>query len=403
MRGNDGVTVTGQTFITAGEASAPRPPREHIEMKNITIEKDNDGIALATIDMPGRPFNVFSADMMDDLETLIDSIEHDRELAGVVLTSGKSAFMAGADLAMVRGFTSLRFEHGAAEIRRIVSRLTYLLRRLEQVSVPTVAAINGLALGGGLELAMACHHRIAAEGAAPCLGLPEILLGLLPGAGGTQRLPRLVGPTLGARMLLDGRPITAADALTGGLVDALAEPGSLVERARSFVREAAAGARWDRPDWQAPADADGLLGTDGLARLWALSWIESEVSHLYPAVDAICRCLLDGYDKAIETGIEVEIDNFMPLMLDPVAGNMVRTLFLSKTAAPKRAAKRLGAGDVVVKRLAVAGDEGAASRIARRFEITDDVNGADAVIAIPRRRRKSPPAPPTRRHVHSPS
>ena len=126
-----------------------------------------DGIGVATLDMPGRPFNVFSDDMIDELDALTTTIEQARGLKGVVVTSGKDAFMAGADLAMVRGFTTLRFEHDAATIRRSFSRLSYLLRRFEKLTVPTVAAVNGLALGGGLEFAMACHHRVAAHGEVP--------------------------------------------------------------------------------------------------------------------------------------------------------------------------------------------------------------------------------------------
>ena len=151
-------------------------------LRNLRLDIDDDGIAVALIDMPGRPFNVFSDDMIDDLAALIALIENSRALKAVVIASGKDAFMAGADLSMVQGFTTLRFKHTPAEIRRVFSRLTYTLRKLERVRVPTVAAVNGLALGGGLELAMACHYRLAAQGSTPCLGLPEVLLGLLPGA-----------------------------------------------------------------------------------------------------------------------------------------------------------------------------------------------------------------------------
>ncbi len=350
-------------------------------MDNISFEIDAAGIGVATLDMPGRPFNVFSDDMIDELTALIERIENDGDLNGVVVASGKEAFMAGADLAMVRGFTTLRFAAGEDEIRRTFSRLSYTLRRLERLNVPTIAAVNGLALGGGLELAMACHHRVCAKIAAPCLGLPEILLGLLPGAGGTQRLPRLTGPAYAARMLLDGQPVTPAAALEAGLVDHLAEPAQLLDSARAVARNARAGARWDHDGWQAPADDEGVLdGADAIERLAQSGWVDAEVTHLYPAFAAIAHCLVDGRGLPIDDAIEVEVDNFLPLMLDPVAGNMVRTSFLSRTAAPKRAAARLGKPEAPVRRVAVNGGADLPDRFARRVEQVEEAREADCAL-----------------------
>ena len=353
------------------------------ELRNLRFEVAADGIGLALINMPGRPFNVFSDDMIDDLAALITRIENDTTLQAVVIASGKDSFMAGADLAMVQGFTNLRFERTAAEIRRVFSRLTYTLRRLERVGVPTVAAVNGLALGGGLELAMACHFRIAAQGTTPCLGLPEVLLGLLPGAGGTQRLPRLTSPAFAARMLLGGQPVTPATALEAGLVDALADASTLNAAAHEMARHALAGARWDKHGWRAPADAEQLLsGADALDKLLALTCTGPHVAHLYPAVGAIIQCLRDGYHRDIDGGIEVAIDHFLPLMLDAVAGNMVHTTFLSKTAAPKRAAARLHGAQASVARIAISGLEAVPARLARRFEVVADAHAADANLVF---------------------
>ncbi len=350
-------------------------------LRNLRLDIDDDGIAVALIDMPGRPFNVFSDDMIDDLAALIALIENSRALKAVVIASGKDAFMAGADLSMVQGFTTLRFKHTPAEIRRVFSRLTYTLRKLERVRVPTVAAVNGLALGGGLELAMACHYRLAAQGSTPCLGLPEVLLGLLPGAGGTQRLPRLTSPSFAAHMLLGGQPVTPSAALEAGLVDALADPVALIASAREMARHADAGARWDRRGWRAPADHAHLLeGADGAERLLAMACTGARVAHLYPAVGAIMQCLRDGFQRDIDAGIEIEIDSFLPLMLGPVAGNMVRTSFLSKTAAPKRAAARVAVSAADVKRIAVRGVADVPPRLAKRFEVRGATDSVDATL-----------------------
>ncbi|MGE0486291.1 MAG: enoyl-CoA hydratase/isomerase family protein [Gammaproteobacteria bacterium] len=355
-------------------------------MQNLSLDIGADGIGVVTLDMPGRPFNVFSDALIDELDALTTALESNGALRGVIVTSAKDAFMAGADLAMVRGFTTLRFEHDAPTIRRTFSRLGYLLRRFEKLPVPTVAAINGLALGGGLEFAMACHHRVAAQGDTPCLGLPEVLLGLLPGAGGTQRLPRLTSPAFAARMLLDGRPVTPAVAQAAGLVDHLAAPAQLLDSARAIALNARAGARWDHAGWQAPADDEGVLdGDDADARLAGFAWTGPRVAHCYPAIGAITRCLRDGYGRDIDAAIEVEVDNFLPLMLDPVAGNMVRTSFLSKTAAPKRAAAALGESAGTVRRVAVEGD--APARLVRRVEVVEETAAADLVLV-----RRPPPA-----------
>ena len=352
-------------------------------LRNLTFTIDADGIGVALIDMPGRPFNVFSDDMIDELAELIRMIENTPGLKAVVIASGKDAFMAGADLAMVQGFTTLRFERTPADIRRVFSRLTYTLRKLEKLRVPTVAAVNGLALGGGLELAMACHYRIAAQSNTPCLGLPEVLLGLLPGAGGTQRLPRLTSPAFAARVLLGGQPVTPTAALEAGLVDALAEPSSLLASAREMARHAEPGARWDRSGWRAPADVEHLLdGKNATERLLALAASGAAVAHLYPAVGAIMQCLRDGYPRDIDSAIEVEIDCFLPLMLDAVAGNMVRTSFLSKTAAPKRAAARCGGARASVARISQVGLASASPRLGKRFEVIDNASSADATLVF---------------------
>lgn len=356
-----------------------------MQLTNLRLEMVGADIAVVTLDMPGRPFNVFSDDMIDELEKLVVHLEeHAEDIRGVVVTSGKDAFMAGADLAMVEGFTTLRHRASNDEIRRTFSRLSYLMRRIERLPQTAVAAVNGLALGGGLELAMACHHRVAAAGDTPCLGLPEVLLGLLPGAGGTQRLPRLTTPAFAAPMLLDGKPVTPAAALAAGLVDRVVPAAELVDSACAMARELSAGARWDQPGWQEPADAEGVLaGEDAEQRLLGLGWADERVLHCYPAFRAIARCLLDGRDKDFDAAMEVEFDNFHTLMVDPVAGNMVNTGFLAKTAAPKRARDAAGAAQSKPRRVAIECDDDVPARLAGRFEVVDG-NSADVHFGLRR-------------------
>jgi 3-hydroxyacyl-CoA dehydrogenase/enoyl-CoA hydratase/3-hydroxybutyryl-CoA epimerase len=352
-----------------------------MEFNNLHLEDAADGVVLVTLDMPGRPFNVFSEDMIDELEALIDTLAARADSwRGVVITSGKNAFMAGADLAMVEGFTTLRHRAAPDAIRATFSRLSYLLRRLERLPQTLVAAVDGLALGGGLELAMACHHRVAAIGDKPSLGLPEVLLGLLPGAGGTQRLPRLTAPAFAARMLLSGAPVTPQTALDSGLVDRLVPAEALVASAVEMAQHSAPGARWDQPGWTPPADPTGLLdGADAEAALLQSGWTDPAVAHCYPALRAIVNCIREGRGRDFDAAMELEFDQFLGLMLDPVAGNMVNTGFLAKTAAVRRARERLGEATHQPARIALTCAGPVPARLASRLEV---VNSADADLHL---------------------
>jgi len=170
---------------------------------NFSVEMDGDGIAVVTWDEPGRSMNVIDSTVMDELSTIVEQTTADAAVKGVVITSAKDAFCAGADLTMLeslgRTFAELVAAQGeeAATLRFFEeSRRTSLLyRRIETCGKPWVAAINGTALGGGFELALACHRRIAADNPKTRLGQPEVKVGLLPGAGGTQRIARMLPPS----------------------------------------------------------------------------------------------------------------------------------------------------------------------------------------------------------------
>lgn len=304
---------------------------------NIRTELDADGVLLATIDMPRRSMNVFSLDMMDSLERLIVHVEAHDEIRAVVLTSGKAAFLAGADLDMIRMFTERALTDTHAQLVELCGRLGRLFRRLEKSTTPYVAAINGLALGGGLEISLACHGRVVADGEKVQLGLPEIKLGLLPGAGGTQRLPRMAGTALGLRMLLEGNSLSPREALEAGIVDEVVANGQLVAAAkrRALALNGAACKAWDEPQAQfdsAPfdfirGDAHGSIAT-------ALGISDYQRSH-YPAYAAIMDCVVGGWDRTMDAALDWEMECFVKLIRNPVAGNMVRTLFLNRQRAAK--------------------------------------------------------------------
>ncbi|MFN3231636.1 MAG: enoyl-CoA hydratase-related protein [Alphaproteobacteria bacterium] len=192
--------------------------------ETINFEVDSDGIALMTIDLPGRSMNVIDGQFMQDLTELIDKVVSDDAIKGAVITSGKPAFMAGADLSMM-GENAGAASTGEAtpeDVFNGVYAMNKQLRAMETCGKPFAAAINGLALGGGLEITLACHYRVCADDPKLTLGLPEVNVGLLPGGGGTQRLPRLMGVQAAAPYLLQGKNMSPQEAQGLGVVHEVA-------------------------------------------------------------------------------------------------------------------------------------------------------------------------------------
>ena len=168
-------------------------------MTNFKVDIDQDGIALVTWDMPGRSMNVIDASVTEELAQLVDKVANDAAIKGAVVTAGKDSFCGGADLTMLERmsatYTDLVKREGAEAANKMVfeesRKLSLIYRQLEKSGKPWVAAINGTAMGGGFELCLACHHRVAADNPKTRLGLPEVKVGLFPGAGGTHRIARM--------------------------------------------------------------------------------------------------------------------------------------------------------------------------------------------------------------------
>ena len=214
--------------------------------ETIRFEVDADGIALMTIDLPGASMNVLDQQVIADFETCVDKVLADDAIKGAVITSGKPAFMAGADLNMLGG-ASDDAPATAEEQFRTSFRLNSIFRKMEtgdkprkvlakEGTKPFAAAINGLALGGGLEVTLACHYRVCADDPKMQLGLPESQVGLLPGAGGTQRLPRLIGIQAAAQAIMTGKPFNAMQAMGLGIVHELCKVDEVVEKAKAWVQ-----------------------------------------------------------------------------------------------------------------------------------------------------------------------
>ncbi|MES2258459.1 MAG: 3-hydroxyacyl-CoA dehydrogenase NAD-binding domain-containing protein [Pseudomonadota bacterium] len=300
----------------------------------LNYEVGDDGVAVITIDVPGSSANVMTPAFRDDLAAAIDKVAADSAVKGAVITSAKADFMAGGDLkAMVEQFSIPMSKEEAFGIATLMSPL---LRKLETCGKPFVAAINGPAMGGGLELALACHARVALDDAKVQMALPEATLGLIPGAGGTQRLPRLIGVQKALPILLKGTRIGAKQALELGIVSSTVAAG-LVSAAREQVAGTNPVQPWDRKGYQVPGGASFFDADLGATYNLTATSIAKDTNRNYPAPIALLTVVARGAFLPMDAALHLESCHFAKLVLDPVARNMVRTSFVSKGELDKLA------------------------------------------------------------------
>ncbi|MEM6820150.1 MAG: 3-hydroxyacyl-CoA dehydrogenase NAD-binding domain-containing protein [Pseudomonadota bacterium] len=323
-------------------------------MKTIRFEVDSDGIALLTIDVAERSMNVLTPELQADLSESIDKISSDEAIKGAVITSAKSSFVAGADLmSMVNAYEDGR---SAAEKYEYARGFQQILRRLETCGKPVAAAINGTALGGGLEICLACHYRVAADVPKSVLGLPEVQVGLLPGGGGTQRLPRLIGQQAALQLMTQGTHLKPKAALEQGIVHDVVALDDLVPAAKRWVLEKGDPVQpWDKKGFKVPGGA-GLMHPGSIQTLMVGSaLIAKETNHNYPAPIAIMSCVYEGTVLPIDAGLDIESKYFVTLLMDPVSRNMTRTLFINKGAADKLVRRPQGVDKTKVTKLGMLG------------------------------------------------
>ena len=310
---------------------------------------DSDGIAVIKWNIPDRPVNVMNETTMAGFRDEVEKAIADEAVKGVVIASAKDDFIAGADI------------DGFLEDLSVEALLPQFLmfdkvgRLMETCGKPFVAAINGHALGGGFETALCCHYRIAADNPKARIGLPEIGLGVLPGGGGTQRIPRMLGLQAGLKMLLDGRKHTVAEAAKMGIVDEVVRPEDLLDAAKKWALDNPDATQpWDRKGFRIPGG--DVQSPTGMQLFPAANAMSRERSFgNYPAVQAILSCVYEGCQRHIDIGLRVESKYLVNMIRHPVTKAMVRTGFFEMARARKLKGRPEGIPKAKIGKLGILG------------------------------------------------
>ena len=330
---------------------------------NFKLNVDGDGIATIVWDAPGKAMNLIDHAAIDELSKIVEKIAKDAAIKGAVVTSGKETFCAGADLTLleflIRRFTdAVKSEGEEAAVKVLFAgsgELSQLYRRIETCGKPFVAAINGTALGGGFELCLACHYRIAADNERTRLGLPEVKVGLFPGAGGTQRIARMMLPANALQFLLKGdqHPLDRAKMMK--LVDAVVPANGLLKAAKDWIKA--------NPQAKAPWDVDGFRMPGG--SIWSRGGMMTfpaanaiyrrETFDNYPAARAILQVVYEGVQLPMDRALTVESRYFAKILRAPETAAMIRSLFISLQELSKGARRPVKVPPMQIKKVGIIG------------------------------------------------
>ncbi len=323
-------------------------------MENFKIDVDADGIALVTFDVPGRSMNTLTGKVMEEIPQVVERIKTDDAIKGAVITSGKaSGFCAGADLGdLASGMV------GGASLQDAFDagwRMNGALRALETCGKPVAAAINGLALGGGLELTLACHYRVVGDSPKIQLGLPEIKVGLFPGGGGTQRLTRLIGVQAAMMAMTEGKSFRPNDAKGAGFVHEVVPVGTEVEATKAWIKGGGKAAQpWDDKGYKLPGG--GPYHPAGIQNfLVGNAMIRKQTYGNYPAATNLMKAVYEGVQVPMDAALRIETRYFIKTLMTPQAQGMIRSLFLSKQELDKGAVRPAGIEKSDPKKVTVIG------------------------------------------------
>jgi 3-hydroxyacyl-CoA dehydrogenase/enoyl-CoA hydratase/3-hydroxybutyryl-CoA epimerase len=328
-------------------------------METFKIDIDADGVALVTFDVPGRSMNTITAKVVEELPQVVEQIRTDAAIKGAVITSGKdTGFCAGADLADMAGGAFGGAGEGEAGLKAAFDqawKLQGALRALETCGKPVAAAINGLALGGGLEITLACHHRVVADSSKIQLGLPETKVGLFPGGGGTQRLTRLIGVQAALMQISEGKSWRPQEALSAGVVHQVVPAEQVVQAAKDWIKGGGKGVQpWDDKSFKLPGG--GPYHPAGM-QIFVMgnALLRKQSYGNYPALTNMLKAVYEGVQLPMDAALRVETRYFVKTLMTPVAKAMIRSLFLSKQELDKGAVRPAGAPKSDPKKVTVLG------------------------------------------------
>jgi 3-hydroxyacyl-CoA dehydrogenase/enoyl-CoA hydratase/3-hydroxybutyryl-CoA epimerase len=334
-----------------------------MNLKNFTWDVDSDGIALLTWDMKDKSMNVIDVSVGEDLNAAIDAAVADPAVKGVVITSGKDTFSGGADLTMLdqMGKTLAASAKAKGPEAAMVDffeqsrQFSLVIRKLETCGKPFVAAINGMCLGGAFEITLGCHARIASDNPKLRVGLPEVKVGLFPGAGGTQRVPRMVNTQDALQMLLKGDQLKADRAKAMGLIDDIVPAATLIEAAKAKLKAGVDPKKaWDKDKFRLPS---GPIYSAAGMMVWpaANAIYRRETYDNFPGARAILKCVYEGLQLPMDTALRIESRYFANVLRSPEAQAMIRSLFVSMGALGKGLRRPAGVPASQLKTIGVLG------------------------------------------------
>ena len=332
-------------------------------MTDFTIARDADGVAVITWDVPGRSMNVMSMQGFEELEALFDEAMADESVKGIVITSAKKDFAGGMDLGVIAGMKQAGGDEPAKAVFEGVMRMHGVLRKIERAGLdpktnkggkPVAAALPGTALGIGLEIPLACHRIFAADNPKAKIGLPEIMVGIFPGAGGTTRLARKLGAMGASPLLLEGKLSDPKKAKALGLIDEVVEDPFAAAKAWVLgAKDADIVRPWDAKGYKMPGGAPyhpaGFMTFVG-----ASAMVHGKTQGVYPAAKALLSAVYEGALVPFDTALKIEARWFTRVLMDPSSTAMIRSLFLNKEALEK-GANRPEAPDQSVKKVGILG------------------------------------------------
>jgi 3-hydroxyacyl-CoA dehydrogenase/enoyl-CoA hydratase/3-hydroxybutyryl-CoA epimerase len=334
-------------------------------MTDFSLRTDEDGVAVITWDVPGKSMNVLNLESLRELDAAVEQALADPAVKGIVVTSGKKDFAAGMDLNVIARMKEDAGDEPARGLFDGIMSMHHALRRIERAGMdpktnkggkPVACALPGTALGIGLEIPLACHRIFAADNPRAKIGLPEIKVGIFPGAGGTTRMVRKMGAMAAAPFLLEGKLSDPNAAKAAGIVDEVVPPEELMERAKAWVLSAVGtdlSKPWDRKDYRMPGGTP-FHPAGYMTYVGASAMVNAKTFGVYPAAKALLSAVYEGALVNFDNALKVEARWFVNILMNPSSSAMIRSLFINMQALQK-GANRPQAPDQKVRRLGVLG------------------------------------------------